>query len=1355
MVISELALGLITNLLYDSAKKTPGIHPDPSSKAYENAIKELNKKYRLSKGKIDNFLRQENVKVAIKEYLENPNDCDFFKSLTDEFLVSLGKDNFSREYAKSILNTFFEILDHEIEKDTDLRDYLKLYLSKQIYQGVQELSQGVQEITQGVQGTNQGVQILSQGLQEMSERVLEIHAKVVNDNKMDQTFKKEPDIDFEESVKEYLNRIIAEDNDIGISEVYTELSAKEILPITLKFHDEKSDKKKEFKVLELVKKEEKLIISGESGSGKTTTLKWLNFIYATNYLENEVENIPLYIELNSYIKGSFYNYVRIRSKRKGISEATLKRLLEGKVIILLDGLDLLSTTDNFFPYDEIYNFVSEYSNCRFIISSRPGFFESIKSDFKVSELEKLTDEKIMIFIYKYVPDKKIGEMIKSKILTNMKLKSIVTTPMMLYLAIEVAMQKKENNEDLFPSNRSEMYETFISGLFTHYEDKKGKAINANRAQIENFLTDYFFELQCKNKVSCKEKEALGIVKKHAEDNTFRKTSSQDILEDCFKIGLLTRKNSVIEYGIHQSFQEYFAAIKLKEQFENGFDVSEAFNQPKWEEVVIFTSEMVDSSDKFITSMLLKGNLFLASKCVSKASDEIKEKIFDSLTDKMELKYKFEKINVIESLERIGDIGINTIAKLLRDENEDVMRSAAKALGNIKSEKVVQLIIDALKDEDADVRSYAACILGEMDSEKAVQPLIDALDDENKDVRQEAAEALGEIQSEKAVIPLINAIKDKNENKEVRSKASSALQRINNDIAEQLLIELLNDENEDLYVRWDAVRALGDIESEKAVLLLVKALKDKDLGNIASIVLNNFESETTVQLLINELNIEDLNSRHIIVQTLANICSSLFKEADSFSYCSEFKKKSESVVQLLIDASKNEDRNVRRGITEVLLQIQYEIPPVQQLLINALKDKDEELRVNAAFALSHIKSEAAVQSLIGALKDKSEFVRYAAASSLGQIKSEKAVQPLIDALKDDSEFVRSEVVSALGDIKSEKAVQPLINLLKNEDVYEDVNEDFDEDEDLRVSAAIALGDIESEAAVQPLINLLKDEKGTVRWSAVVALGDIKSETAVQPLIDALNDEIENVRSEAVRALGNIKSEAAVRQLLNSLKDENENVLWGIVAALGNIKSELSITPLINLLKNENEDVQWSAAYALCNFKSKHAMQLLIDVMKDESEPKSVRERIAKMFMWLNSSPEFRVGQSETIVQLLTNILKDKNDFSESEAIVKLLGNVMKDKDKYVRLSVVEALGNIGSETAVQVLITALNDEDESVQKKTADVLRTICTVKNKKQFEELMKSKHEFSVNTAFEILDKIEYEEESKIVLFGKDLHIN
>jgi len=77
-----------------------------------------------------------------------------------------------------------------------------------------------------------------------------------------------------------------------------------------------------------------------------------------------------------------------------------------------------------------------------------------------------------------------------------------------------------------------------------------------------------------------------------------------------------------------------------------------------------------------------------------------------------------------------------------------------------------------------------------------------------------------------------------------------------------------------------------------------------------------------------------------------------------------------------------------------------------------------------------------------------------------------------------------------------------------------------------------------------------------------------------------------------------------------------------------------------------------------------------------------------------------------------------------------------------------LENIKSETAVKPLINALKDENKYVRQSAAEALGKICTVKSKKQLEYLLESDHEFSANTAFEILYEIEKEERSKVILF-------
>lgn len=71
----------------------------------------------------------------------------------------------------------------------------------------------------------------------------------------------------------------------------------------------------------------------------------------------------------------------------------------------------------------------------------------------------------------------------------------------------------------------------------------------------------------------------------------------------------------------------------------------------------------------------------------------------------------------------------------------------------------------------------------------------------------------------------------------------------------------------------------------------------------------------------------------------------------------------------------------------------------------------------------------VDTLIQKLKNKDEDVRWRAAYALGKIKDARAVEPLIAALKDENRNVREDAAWVLGEIKDNRAVEPLIAALK--------------------------------------------------------------------------------------------------------------------------------------------------------------------------------------------------------------------------------------------------------------------------------------------------------------------------------------
>ena len=87
---------------------------------------------------------------------------------------------------------------------------------------------------------------------------------------------------------------------------------------------------------------------------------------------------------------------------------------------------------------------------------------------------------------------------------------------------------------------------------------------------------------------------------------------------------------------------------------------------------------------------------------------------------------------------------------------------------------VERLIGELQDQDEDVRKHAASALGKIGSEKAVPDLIQALQDQNAVVRRAAVWALGKIGEEEAIPALIQALQDQDQHEHVRRNVARTL-----------------------------------------------------------------------------------------------------------------------------------------------------------------------------------------------------------------------------------------------------------------------------------------------------------------------------------------------------------------------------------------------------------------------------------------------------------------------------------------------------------------------------------------------------------------------------------------------------
>jgi len=1139
--------------------------------------------------------------------------------------------------------------------------------------------------------------------------------------------------------EKYLEDLIRKGSTEAISKLYTELSVREILPITRQLFEEKVCLTREFEVPQLVKKEKHLIIYGEAGSGKTWTLRWLEAACARKHLEKKEGCVPIYIALDSYVKGSFYNYLRRQAGKKGISGPDFRKLLDGKALLLLDGLDRVLASENYFPFNEISDFISEYKDCRYVLASRTQIPGSISYGFAVCEIEKLNDEKIRDFIEKHIQDEKQAEILKNSTLKEANLDKALRNPLMLSLGLKIAglrkktkkgeikeeeikkeeiKEKEKNAEASLSSSRAELYREFISELFNEITEEKcdlgtgnvdivkgiveegrkekrktkqritGKE-SSERIKIENILKELFFKLQCENKISCKYRYALEVAEEYLSQNSSEKDvvavkycsgskkEARKLLRLGFEIGLLRREASEIRSGIHQSFQEYFAALKLKTYFENGIDISDTFEHPEWEDVVLFTSELLESGEELVNSIILSGNLCLASKCAAKTGPETKEKLSALLAGKLDSKFTLEKLRAIKSLGNLGDHGIEAVSVAFHDEEISVRREAARILGETKSETALAPLTAALGEIDYSVRREAVKALGKIGTERAVELLTNAFEDQERGVRLEAAEALAQIESEQAFEILINALEAKDDF--VRLGAIGALGRAKPGKAAELLIKAFREG--DKFVRWGAAEALGQMRAEKAAETLVEALKD-----------------------------DDEFVRWIAIRELEKI---------------------------------KQDRN-------------------PDIFISTLGDESRFVRREAVKALGMIGTEKAIDSLISALADRDEFVRRAASEALGKIGSEKAAETLIRALGDENHSVRIEAARALGEIKTEKAVSPLLLALGDENRF------------VRKEAAKALGKIKPEKTLEPLILTFESGNSLMRQGSVKALSLIKSkiesdlspdtnserspdallDTLLDTLLDALEDEDEIVRREAAKAFGKLsekEAERALNPLICALSDTDEEVRRFSAGALIHLEFEKAVPPLINALKSGDKTIRRLAAEALGRRKSKKAIQPLIEVILFDKDG-SVRSEAARALG--------RIKSRKTIDPLIEALIDENNEgrWGAAEALGRIkaekavdpLIRALTDCDDFTRWAAAKALGMIKPKKAIAPLINTLYDLNRFVKAEAASALSRICTKSDEAELKALLVSENNFAANLAFEILESLETEEKAKAILFQK-----
>ena len=160
-----------------------------------------------------------------------------------------------------------------------------------------------------------------------------------------------------------------------------------------------------------------------------------------------------------------------------------------------------------------------------------------------------------------------------------------------------------------------------------------------------------------------------------------------------------------------------------------------------------------------------------------------------------------QMNAEETWEQIVEIAQN------EDENGFVRQYAAEAIGNMKKDESIPILINLYENSDPNMREY--CIKGLMnypDSEKACNTILQGIRDDHVKVRLQSIKACREMKLKDAVDFLIYRAKNDNE-ASVKKETYPAIAELNTKQGNEFLIERITDKKSADSAKTMAVEAL--------------------------------------------------------------------------------------------------------------------------------------------------------------------------------------------------------------------------------------------------------------------------------------------------------------------------------------------------------------------------------------------------------------------------------------------------------------------------------------------------------------------------------------------------------------------
>lgn len=381
-----------------------------------------------------------------------------------------------------------------------------------------------------------------------------------------------------------------------------------------------------FDIFKAIETFNRIVILGDPGSGKSTALKHLAYMLCRNRPTNNQYDkyVPVYIKASEFAKASYdsgkniSDYI-IDGYNQKYAKLFSDSLDNDSLVLLLDGLDEISVTNQrHYVVEQLNSFVAQYPDIKTIVSSRiVGYNETrLGGSFFHFEVNKFDQHQIFVFIENWYRSISAcsdndsesaanhAKELFSSIRKNNSVYQLASNPLLLTIIALIYYQGSS-----LPEKRAALYDIATSTFLDNWVKLRvqQKKYNVDREILieilaplafyihNNFTTGLIPEKDLRIRLSVEyQKIYPHLNQKELKDEI---NSIVDFLRE--EAGFLFEKgrdeNGSPLFGfVHQTFQEYFAAIELQTRWKEGAlvdDMKTYVYNSNWLEVIKLSASL--------------------------------------------------------------------------------------------------------------------------------------------------------------------------------------------------------------------------------------------------------------------------------------------------------------------------------------------------------------------------------------------------------------------------------------------------------------------------------------------------------------------------------------------------------------------------------------------------------------------------------------------------------------------------------------------------------------------------------------------------------------------------------------------